>query len=321
MTGKMIVVLPNLNAAHREQIFSAAQLHGFEADFFEDAAAALPFLSDAEIIFGNAPELARHAPRLRWLCTPFAGVDRFAEPGAFLSPDAVLTNSSGAYGVTIAEHIVMVALEMMRRQAEYNEIVSRREWVRNLPVRSIKNSRITLLGAGDIGQEAAIRLRAFSPARVWGVNRSGKNPGGMFDQVFAIDHLDDLLPQTDLLILSLPGTPETTHIMNEKRLALLPRDAFLINVGRGNAVDEQALQVLLRSGHLAGAALDVFQQEPLPRDSTLWTCPRLLITPHVAGNMTLPYTVDRIVALFLEDFENYCAGRPLLRQVDLKKGY
>ena len=321
MSGKMIVVLQNLSDAHREQILSAAQDHSFEALFFDNAASAMPFLADTEIIFGQAPELARHAPRLRWLCSPFAGVDRFAEPGAFLSPDAVLTNSSGAYGVTIAEHIVMVALEMMRRQAEYNEIVSRREWVRNLPVRSIKNSRITLLGAGDIGQEAAIRLRAFSPARVWGVNRSGKNPGGMFDQVFAIDHLDDLLPQTDLLSLSLPGTPETTHIMNEKRLALLPRDAFLINVGRGNAVDEQALEALLRSGHLAGAALDVFQQEPIPLDSSLWTCPRLLITPHVAGNMTLPYTVERIIALFLEDFENYCAGRPLLRQVDLKKGY
>ncbi|MDO5328160.1 MAG: D-2-hydroxyacid dehydrogenase [Clostridia bacterium] len=321
MSRKLVVMLPHLSSVHQNQILAAAQAHGFEACFFDSAEAALSSVADAEIIFGQAPELARHAPRLQWLCSPFAGVDRFTQPGAFLSPDAVLTNSSGAYGVTIAEHIVMVALEMMRRQTEYNEIVSRRDWTRNLPVRSIKNSRITLLGTGDIGWEAAIRLRAFSPASIIGVNRSGKNPGPMFDQVFAIDRLDDLLPQTDLLILSLPGTPETTHIMNEKRLALLPRDAFLINVGRGNAVDERALEALLRSGYMAGAALDVFQQEPLPQDSSLWTCPRLLITPHVAGNMTLPYTVDRIIALFMEDFENYCAGRPLLRQVDLKKGY
>ena len=321
MARKLIVVSPSLNAAHRDQILSAAQTHGFEACFFDTAQAALSSVADAEIIFGQAPELASQAPRLQWLCSPFAGVDRFTQPGAFLSPDAVLTNSSGAYGVTIAEHIVMVALEMMRRQTEYNEIVSRREWERNLPVRSIKNSRITLLGTGDIGREAAIRLRAFSPASIIGVNRGGKNPGEMFDRVFPVEQLDALLPDTDLLILSLPGTQETIHLLDEKRLALLPRDAFLINVGRGNAIDEQALEALLRSGHLAGVALDVFQQEPLPQDSSLWTCPRLLITPHVAGNMTLSYTVDRIIALFLEDFENYCAGRPLLRQVDLKRGY
>ena len=101
----------------------------------------------------------------------------------------------------------------------------------------------------------------------------------------------------------------------------MPKDAFLINVGRGSAVDEAALLALMQGDHLAGAALDVFEREPLPKGSPVWDCPRLLITTHVAGNMTLEYTVDRIVEMFIEDLGNFYAGRPLGHSVDREKGY
>ena len=123
-----------------------------------------------------------------------------------------------------------------------------------------------------------------------------------------------------MLVISLPGTKETFHMLDDRRLALLPDGALVINVGRGPVIDQKALEKELRAGRLR-AALDVFETEPLPADDSLWDCPNLLMAPHVAGNMTLPYTRDRIVELFLEDFENYCAGRPLARQVDLKRGY
>ena len=320
MKRKLIVVNDALNENHRALIRVAAEKNGFEALIFDRSAQALPFLADAEIVFGQSRTLAKNSPRLRWLCTPSAGVDQFTAPDTFASPDAVLTNSSGAYGVTIAEHIVMVALEMLRRQLDYSAIVSRREWVRELPVRSIKGSRITLLGTGDIGQETAVRLRAFGPACLLGVNRSGKNPQELFDRVIPQEQLDTALPETDILVISLPGTKETYHMLDARRLRLLPDQALVINVGRGSVIDQKALENELRAGRLC-AALDVFEQEPLPADDPLWDCPNLLIMPHVAGNMTLPYTKDRIVALFLEDFENYCAGRPLKRMVDLEKGY
>ena len=127
----------------------------------------------------------------------------------------------------------------------------------------------------------------------------------MFDAVCSLNGLDDALRETDLLIMSLPGTPETAGIMDARRLSLLPTGAYLVDVGRGSAIDERTLETLLRSGRLAGAALDVFATEPLKPQDPLWDCPRLLITPHVSGNMTLPYTVERIVSQFLEDFENY----------------
>lgn len=320
MPRRLVVVNPALEDAHISQIRAAAEKNGFEALFFQKTAQALPYLEDAEVVFGQSAALAQSSPHLRWLCTPSAGVDQFTAPGVFSSPDAVLTNSSGAYGVTIAEHIVMFALEMLRRQTDYSAIVARREWKRDLPVRSIKNSRVTLLGTGDIGQEAAIRLRAFGPTSLVGVNRGGKNPKGLFDRVVLQDALDSVLPETDILVISLPGTPETFHMLDARRLALLPDHALVINVGRGSVIDQKTLEKELRMGRLC-AALDVFEQEPLPPDDSLWDCPNLLIAPHVAGNMTLPYTKERIVSLFLEDFENYCAGRPLLRQVDLKKGY
>lgn len=316
----MIVSLSQLSERHRAEILNTAAAHGFEAIFFEHDADALPALREAEIIFGYSSLLSRNAPRARWICTPSAGVNQYGEQGSIVSDQAVLTNSSGAYGVTIAEHIVMVTLELMRRQQDYHEIVSRRGWVRDLAIRSIRDSRATLIGTGDIGQEAAVRLRAFTPASLTGVNRSGKNPRGLFDRVFTTDRLNDVLPETDLLILSLPGTAETNGILSQERLSLLPDGALIVNVGRGSAIDQQALEKQLRAGRLH-AALDVFEREPLPRDDTLWDCPNLLITPHVAGNMTLAYTLDRIVALFLEDFENYCEGKPLVRRVDLLKGY
>ena len=320
MKRTIVTVLPALNEEHRAQIAAAAEKRGFEALFFDTVDQALPALWEAEIAFGQSADLAKSSPRLRWLCTPSAGVDQFTVKGVFASPEAVLTNSSGAYGVTIAEHVVMLALEVLRRQPEYNAIVDRREWIRSLPVRSIKGSRVALLGTGDIGQECALRLRAFGPAWLIGVNRSGRNPGDRFDRIVNADQLDSLLPQTDILIISLPGTAETRHMLDARRLALLPDQALVINVGRGSVIDQRALEKELRAGRLC-AALDVFEQEPLPAEDSLWDCPNLLMAPHVAGNMTLPYTKDRIVALFLEDFENYCDGKPLHRQIDLAKGY
>lgn len=320
MSRKLVAAIAALDENHRSQIRAAAEKNGFKALFFDSDAQALPHLADAEIVFGQSAALAKNSPALRWLCTPSAGVNQFMAADAFASPDAALTNSSGAYGVTIAEHVIMITLEMLRRQPEYNAIVQRREWTRSLPVRSIKNSRVTLLGTGDIGQETALRLRAFGPASLIGVNRSGKNPGGLFDRVIRQGDLDTILPDTDILIISLPGTPETYHMLNAERLALLPEAALVVNVGRGTVIDQKALEKELRAGRLK-AALDVFEQEPLPAADALWDCPNLLMAPHVAGNMTLPYTRDRIVALFLENFENYCAGKPLARLVDRKKGY
>ena len=316
---KMAAVLQELTEAQRERIRAAAEGHGFEIRFFSTAEEDPAYLNEAEVLFGHLPQTAKTAKGLKWICTPFAGVDQFLTENAFANPEAALTNSSGAYGVTIAEHTVMLLLNILRRQPEYRRLVDAHEWRRDLTVRSVKGSRITLLGTGDIGQETARRLKAFAPAGLTGVNRSGRDPGG-FDRIVTANEWEKVLPETDVLIISLPGTKEAFHMVGAKQLALLPDGAVIINVGRGTVIDQEALIRELKSGRLS-AGLDVFEKEPLAKDDPVWDTPNLLITPHTAGNMTLAHTVEKTVEQFLEDLENYCAGRPLKHLVDRTKGY
>ena len=321
MARRILVHIAALTAAQRERLTAAAAARGFEACFRDDRASALEAAGDAEILFTADAGLLDAAPKARWLCVPSAGAENYLKPVLEDRGGVRLSCSSGAYGVTIAEHIVMVTLTMFRRMGEYQAVVANRGWRRDLPIHSIRGARVTLLGTGDIGRETAIRLRAFGPASIVGVNRRGRAPEGLFDAVYPIARLDEVLPRTDLLIMSLPHTPDTVGLMDAKRLGLLPRGAYLVNVGRGSALDQAALVKCLKAGALGGAALDVFETEPPRPDDPVWDCPGLLFTPHVAGNMTLPYTVDRIVDLFIEDFERYCDGQPLARDVALREGY
>ena len=316
----LLVKIAPLQERHRREIAQTAANLGWQAVFADQAGAMVRLLEDVEALFTDDLSLVRQCTGLRWLHVPSAGVEPYLQPGV-LPPDALLSNSSGAYGVTIAEHIVMVTLMLMRRQPEYEQAVAERRWERGLSIRSIKGSRITLLGTGDIGTTAARRLRGFEPDRIVGVCRSGICPEAALDAVYPVSELDRLLPETDLLVVSLPGTPHTRKLLDVRRLALLPRDSFLVNVGRGSVMDQEALLRQMQAGHLAGAALDVFEEEPIPRDSGIWTCPRLLVTPHISGNMTLAYTVDRITALFLENFTCYAKGSPLPGRVSRNLGY
>lgn len=312
-----------LTEAHKAQIRETAKdlgftPHFFTLDQFEEAKACL---QGCEILYAHDPELLRAAPAsLKWYCCSYAGVDPYCkDPGLFANPDCLLTNSS-CYGVTIAEHVVMVLLMLLRRMPEYEEVVRNRGWSNQLPIRSIRDNEFTILGTGDIGVNVADRLRGMGAARITGLSRSGRAREG-FDEVLPIARLDEVLPQARNLIMALPGTAETYHILNQARIALLPRGAYVVNVGRGAAVEQEPLAEALNAGRLGGAALDVMDPEPLPGDHPLWTARNIILTPHVSGNMTLGYTCDRNVEMFCEDLGNYAAGRPLNGFIDRARGY
>lgn len=322
MSKKLIAVINDaLSEENRQEILRAAEKTHYTVHFYQTNKEAVPHLSDTEIIFGAGRELIDAAPELKWFCALSAGVDEYTKPGVFRNEEVLLSNSSGAYGVTLAEHAIMMILEVLRRQPEYAQIVQNRQWIHNLKIQSIKDSRTTILGTGDLGREIGKRVRAFEPASITGINHSGRNPEGVFDRIGRRPELQNVLKNTDLLIMCLPGTPETFHYIGETELSCLPENAVLVNIGRGSSVDEKALCRKLTEGRLAGAGLDVFEQEPIPQDSPLWTCPRLLITPHAGGNMTLRHTVDACVRQFCEDFENYAGGRSLSYAVSREKGY
>lgn len=318
---KILVINNMLEQKHLDQIKSVAASLGHEV-FFYKAEAEIPQSNfDSDIIYGFAPSIVKTSKNLKWLCVPWAGVDSLMVPGYFANEDCLLTNAAGAYGVSIAEHMIAVSLVMMRRLDEFMAETRAGQWKLPRPQKSLKDCRITVLGTGDIGSTFAKRARAFEPASIVGVCRSGKSSQTVYDKVLPVSQLDTVLPETDLLAMSLPATAETRGILSRERLALMPEGSYIVNVGRGSAIDEDALAEALESGHLAGAALDVFQTEPLPEGNRLWKTKNLLITPHVAGNMTLPYTKDKNVSMFLEDLENFTKGAQLHYLVDKKLGY
>ena len=323
MSKTIGIIYDYLNDEYRRLIDAAAVRHGYAARYYPSSADAAGNVDDCEILFGHASqEVLSSAKSLKWYCCCWAGVDRFCKDELYQNPDCLLSNSSGAYGVTIAEHLIMTSLMLLRRQMEYTEVIRAGDW-RPLPggVRSLYDCRVTVLGTGDIGTEFARRVRAFQPASVTGIRRSGKPGDPAFDETRTTAELDDVLPRTDLLVMALPNTPDTVNVLDARRMALLPEGAYVINVGRGTAVDQDALIAALNSGHLAGAALDVVVPEPLPAGHPLRGAKNLLLTPHVAGNMTLAYTRRKCIGLFLEDLDNYAAGRPLKREVDRKRFY
>ncbi len=318
---KILVINNMLEQKHFDQIKSAADEIGAQAFFYKSETEIPSENFDADIIYGFAPSIVKTSKSLKWLCVPWAGVDSIMGPGYFENEDCLLTNSAGAYGVSIAEHMIATSLVMMRRLDQFIIETKNGQWRSPRPQKSLKDCRITVLGTGDIGTTFASRARAFEPAAIIGVCRSGKSSAPVYDKVLSVSELDSILPQTDLLAMSLPATPETKKILSRERLALLPEGAYIVNVGRGSAIDEESLADNLESGHLAGAALDVFQTEPLPSDHRLWKTKNLLITPHVAGNMTLAYTKDKNVQMFIEDLKNFAQGKPLHYLVDRKLGY
>ncbi len=318
---KILVINNMLEQKHLDQIKGVAASLGHEV-FFYKAEAEIPQSNfDADIIYGFAPSIVKTSKNLKWLCVPWAGVDSLMVPGYFANEDCLLTNAAGAYGVSIAEHMIAVSLVMMRRLDEFMAETRAGQWKLPRPQKSLKDCHITVLGTGDIGSTFARRARAFEPACIVGVCRSGKSSQPVYDKVLPVSQLDEILPETDLLAMSLPATAETRGILSRERLALMPEGSNIVNVGRGSAIDEDALADALESGHLAGAALDVFQKEPLPEGHRLWKTKNLLITPHVAGNMTLPYTKDKNVNMFIEDLENFTKGAQLHYLVDKKLGY
>lgn len=311
-----------LTHAMKEQITATAEKNGFTVDFFLPEEFTAEMATPYEILYGSmTPEKLRDCKNIKWYCCSFAGVDMFVQTNSLPHEDMLLSNSSGAFGVTIAEHMLMVTLMMMRHMDDYYGFVDADHWMKSKPMRSIMGSRITVLGVGDIGTSFARRVKALGAAHVTGVRRSKKPADDCYDEILTFAELERTLPATDVLAVALPRTPQTDNILNRQRIALLPKTAYVVNVGRGNAIDQSSLVDALTNDRLAGAALDVMVPEPLPEDHPMWHTKNLLLTPHISGITALDYTCRKNVELFCEDLENYAAGRPLKRLVDPKAGY
>lgn len=292
-------------APNDDHIFCPAEGLRFTPD-----TASLDKIARATVILGSVPpELLSACTGLKWLQTWSAGVNNYLAPNV-LPENALLTSAVGAYGQAVSEHAFAALLALMKRLPAYRDAQTARRWTDNGEVKTLFGATVLCLGTGDLGSHFAALVKAMG-AHTVGLNRHPDRPVAHIDVLHPLSELDAWLPKADVVVMTLPETPETIHLMDARRLALMRPDAILVNVGRGSCVDCLALADALDRGALWGAALDVTDPEPLPADHPLWSCPDLLLTPHVAGGAHLPRTVRNIVAIALDNLRRFTAGEPL----------
>ena len=277
-------------------------------------------IGSAEVVIGEPrTERIREAKNLKFVQMTWAGADIYTR-GAF--PQGIrLATASGAFGGVISEYVIGAILCVYRRFPEYIENQKVCIWRDAGAERTIEGKTALILGTGDIGSNIAKRLSAFGTKNI-GIRRTGA-PAQYFDEMHTLSDIDSLLSRADLVIGCLPSTKETGHILNYDRLCLMKSDALFINVGRGSLIDTDALIRALEERRIAGAILDVLENEPLAADSPLWKMPNVLITPHISGRGFGhdPATERKIWDICLENLRRYLSGEDIINEIDFARGY
>ena len=296
---------------------------------------------DVEILFTNyAPTTLVNAPNLKWVQLASVGINHLANSPLLQSDDVVLTNARGTMSGPLAEFTLGAILSLARDFPKAYQYQQEHRWIHNndrldhFPAVEVRGKTLGLLGYGSVAQEVARLARGLGmkiAALATGSPKAGREKrysppelrklGVPKPDTFhrGLESLPAILKSSDFIVNTLPLTPETRGLIGAKQIRYLRKDAFLINISRGFIIDETALMDALKNGRLAGALLDVFDQEPLPSDSPLYTTPRLVVTPHVSG--VFADMVETIVALFHENLGLYLEGKPLFNPVGRKRGY
>lgn len=300
----------------REAAGDAAVIRQTDAPAASDEMRRL--LQDADAVIGEpAPALLAEGTPVRWVQMTWAGTDLYTRGSVPFPEGTRLTNVAGtAYGHIISQYVVGQILAIAQNLPTYVRQQERTTWQGAGAVMSLEGAHVLIFGAGDLGVCTARRLLGFD-VRCTGVCRDTNTARPHFSKLVTLYEAEDLLATADVVVNCLPNTDDTAHWLDERRLRLIKQGAILVNVGRGNFVDCMALANVLASGHLRGAALDVTDPEPLPKDHPLWHEPRCVITPHEAGGAfgKCDGTEDRICSVCCENIRRFLAGEPLTHVV------
>jgi phosphoglycerate dehydrogenase-like enzyme len=290
-----------------------------------------------EVLYTNrvipTPELA---PKLRWIQFHWAGINHVIDAPILSKPDLVATNLSGASASQMAEFAVMMMLALGHHLPELGAYQKRAEWPserwEQFAPQELRGSTVGILGYGSIGRQTARLLQGFG-ARVLATKRDAMHPedtgyhpadqgdpgGDLVHRLYPTQARISMLKECDFVLVAVPLTPDTRGLIGVRELAALKPTAYLVDFSRGGVVDHAALVIALREHKIAGAALDVFSEEPLSSESPLWKLPNVILTPHIGGFST--HYDERAIALFIENLNRYLEGLPLFNQVDLVRGY
>jgi phosphoglycerate dehydrogenase-like enzyme len=292
----------------------AATLHDAQQAIEDVDVGFTPFLT---------PAMVAAARRLRWVHSSAAAVEGLLPLADLAERDVVVTNSRGVQAIPIAEHVMGGLLVLSRRFERMLAAQRERRWIQNELSDDwpwmLHGRKMTIVGLGTIGIEVAKRAHAFGMS-VTGVRRRVDEPRPSFvDRVFGPDRLSEALTGCDVLVLSAPGVSSTQRMIGAEQLAMLNDGAIVVNVARGQIIEEAALRDALASGILGGAVLDVFDREPLEAASPLWSLPNVVITPHTSGFRASHW--DDVIELFSDNLRRFRQGAPLCNVVDTTAGY
>jgi phosphoglycerate dehydrogenase-like enzyme len=274
---------------------------------------ALDMMGEVEILFSwQIPvDLLRKAKRLKWFFSTAAGNENLVKNPSF--PESALLTKTTIYGEMMAEYVFAYLLYFIRDLSKYFQDQRRKIWRQARPGR-LRGKTMGLLGLGSVGKTIARCGKQFG-MEILGVKRV-PGPVEHVDQVMGPEELTEVIPRVDVLVVALPLTPETFHLLGERELGLMKKGAVLFNIGRGKTIDEKALLNVLKTKRIK-AVLDVFEDEPLPKESELWNLGNVIITPHVSG-INMPV---EICEEFVRNYERWVKGEPLIGLVDREKGY
>jgi len=307
------------DAAHYQALLQQASLPGLRLHYAASIAEAesISTLAQCQIVLGQ-PDLSAvllpQLPQLQWLQSTYAGVDALCRPG--LRTDYQLSSVKGVFGPLMSEYVFAYVLGLERQVFQARTLQQQACWDwQALAYRRLADLHLGIAGLGDIGQHIAATAKHFG-MQVSGLKRQ-RSEVAQVDAVYDNSQVAEFLAPLDYLVLVLPDTPHTQHFLNSDTLAMLKPEAVVINVGRGAAIDTDALVQALQQQRLRAAVLDVFEQEPLPTEHPLWPQPNAYITPHNAAR-SFP---DDVVQLFVSNYQRFVAGEPLLYLVDFSQGY
>ena len=314
---KILVNIP-VTEEHKRMLEEAAA--GIPIEYTKPKLVNEKVTKDATVIIGNVShKYVQAAENLKWVQLNSAGNYGFTKPGV-LKPGAKLTNATGAYGLAISEHMLGALLMLIKNLNKYYDNQKQHLWHNEGRVSSIYGAKTLVVGLGDIGGEFAKKMNALG-SKVTGIRRHATAVPEYLEAQYQLDKLDELLPEMDIVALTLPAYGATDGLFTKERMMKMKPGAILINVGRGTLVDNVALAELLNEGILGGALIDVTDPEPLPEDHPLWDAKNALITPHVSGGFQLPETLTRIVRIACENLVRFREGRELRNLVDFETGY
>ena len=275
--------------------------------------------TQVEVVFGLRPARWFHdMPNLKWAQQTGAGANWLLDMPEVAESDMILTNASGVHAIPISEHILSLVLVLSRRLHVRVKNQMEKRWDRRARVLEIDGATIGLIGVGAIGEKTAEKSKGLN-MRVLGLRRNPDRSSPYVDRMYGPDGLHDMLALSDWVVITAAMTAETLRMIGETEFKVMKESAYIINIARGGIIRESAMIKALREGWIAGAGLDVFEEEPLPADSPLWDMKNVVLTPHVAG--ASPKYLDRLTDIFVDNLVRYQAGESLVNVVDKKLGY